>query len=124
MPLLFAASHKENTVKTSIRTTLALLAMAATGVLSTNAFADPMWDQAHPGRTEINHRIERQHQRIEHALHEGGIRPHKAERLHAFTNYVRRQEQAMASRHGGHLTAPERDRLNHELDRNSAEIGR
>ena len=111
-------------MKTSVRTSLALLALTtAAGVLGTNAFADPMWDQAHQGRAEINHRIEHQHQRIDQAVHEGRMRPRKADRLRAVTENVRGQEQTMASRHGGHLTAPERGRLNHELDRNSAAIG-
>ena len=111
-------------MKPPVRTTLALLIMTAAGILGTNAFAaDPGWDQAHPARVQINHRIEHQHQRIDQAVHEGRMRPRKADRLRAFTENVRSQEQAMASRHGGHLTPPERDRLNHELDRNSAAIG-
>ena len=111
-------------MKTSIRTTLALLTTLAAGAFASNAFAaDPGWDQAHPARAQINHRIEHQHQRIDQAVHEGRMRPRKADRLRAFTENVRSQEQAMASRHGGHLTPPERDRLNHELDRNSAAIG-
>jgi hypothetical protein len=112
-------------MKTPIRTTLALAVMTAAGALAGNAFAaDSGWDQAHPARTQINHRIEHQHQRIEQAVHEGRMRPRKAERLRAITRDVRAQEQAMASRHGGHLNAPERDRLNRELDRNSAAINR
>lgn len=90
----------------------ASLAMAG-GVAGAASAATP-WQNHHPGRVEVNHRINHLNRSIREERREGDLTPRQAMRMHARVHHIRMQERRMAARHGGHLTRHERARLNHE----------
>ena len=112
-------------MKTSVRTTLALLALtAAAGFLTSNAFAaDTPWQKNHPRREEVNHRIHKQNQRITREVRAGEISHKQAHQLRANDKAVRAQERSMARQDGGHITKLDQAALNQELNKNSKAIG-
>ncbi|OOG49898.1 hypothetical protein [Polaromonas sp. C04] len=112
-------------MKTSVRTTLALLALTtAAGFLTSNAFAaDTPWQKAHPRREEVNHRLHVQNQRITHEVKEGEITHQQAHQLRANDRGVRAQERSMARQDGSHITKVDDKALNQELNKNSKAIG-
>ena len=110
---------------TTVRTTLALLALSAAAVLSSSAFAaETPWQQHHPRRQEINHRLQHQNQRITHEVREGEMTHARAHQLRANDHSVRAQERLMARQDGGHITRADQAALNQELNRNSRVIGK
>lgn len=82
------------------------------------------WQDNHPRRVEVNHRLENQDMRINRNLREGNITPREAFRLHRNDRMIRNQERRDASFHGGHLTRMEQARLNHQENRMSGKIYR
>ena len=110
---------------TPVRTTLALLALSAAAVLSSSAFAAATpWQQHHPRRQEINHRLHQQNQRITHEVRQGEMTHARASQLRANDRSVRAQERLMARQQGGHITRADQTALNQQLNRNSRAIGK
>ncbi len=108
------------------RTTLAALAIAAalfgTG-LAGNAMAETPWQQNHPGRTEVNHRLARQNARIHQEVKEGDLSVQQARALHRDDRQIRTEERLMASQNGSHLTRQEWRTLNSQENGVSRQIG-
>ena len=103
---------------TTVRTTLALLALSAAAVLSSSAFAAATpWQQHHPRRQEIN-------KRITHEVRQGEMTHARAHQLRANAHSVRAQERLMARQHNGHITRADQTALNQQLNRNSHAIGK
>jgi hypothetical protein len=82
------------------------------------------WQDTHPRRVEVNHRLAHQDMRINRALHEGKITRHQAARLHREDRMMRREERRDAAFHGGHITLREQARLNHQENRVSGQLHR
>jgi len=97
------------------------LTMAA-GAVST-ASAATTWQDHHPRRVEVNHRLASENHRIRVERRQGEISAQKAHRLHKADYRIRLEERRMASRHHGHLTRGEQVRLNHQENRVSHRIG-
>jgi hypothetical protein len=76
------------------------------------------------GRADIEHRLERQSERIFRKVRTGFFTPTQGAALHAEDNRVREEMRAMEARHGSLLTREDRDVLNQQLDEISRRIGR
>jgi len=88
-----------------------------------SASASP-WQNAHPRRVEVNHRLAHQDMRINRNLREGKITPHQAANLHREDRMMRREERRDAAFHGGHITLRQQARLNRHENRVSGHIYR
>jgi hypothetical protein len=71
------------------------------------------WQDNHPRRVEVNHRLAHQDARINHDLRTGRITRWQAANLHREDRMIRMHERRDAALHGGHLTRFEQARLNH-----------
>ena len=78
----------------------------------------------HPRPTEVNRRLANQNRRIRAEVREGELTPRQANRLHHEDRQIRREERAMRSQNGGHLTRLEQRTLNQPENRVSRRIGR
>ena len=92
--------------------------IAATGLAITlgaaGAASATPWQNHHPRRVEVNHRLVHLNRSIRHERHTGQISAWQAHRLHARVHMIRHQERVLARRDGSHLTRGEQARLNHE----------
>ena len=95
--------------------------LALSGAASASAGT---WQDNHPRRVEVNHRLANQDMRINRNLHEGNISLREAARLHREDRMIRREERRDAAFHGGHITRFEQARLNHQENRVSGKIYR
>jgi len=97
-----------------------LLAMAGVaGLLAATAgssFAADGWEMAHPRRAQVNQRLDKQDRRIHEEVRHGAISREEGMRLHREDDRIRNEEEAMASRHGGHITPREQAKLNRQED--------
>lgn len=82
------------------------------------------WQQNHPRRVEVNHRLARQNVRINHELRRGEITRAEARKLHREDRFVRHEERFMASQHGSHITRAEKHALNQQENGISKQIAR
>lgn len=101
-----------------------VFASALLATFSGSAFAETGWERSHPRRDQVNDRLGNQDRRINHEYREGEIGKGRAQRLHREDRQIRREEQAMASRNGGHITPGEQHFLNRQEDSVSRQIGR
>ena len=107
------------------RSTLLAAVALLLGGLTSNAFADEAkFDKEHPRREEVNQRLENQDKRINKEVKEGEISKGQAAKLHREDRHVRKEERAMASKDGGHITKKEQERLNHQENKVSEQIGK
>lgn len=111
-----------------IRKSRSALFIASTillGGIAINAFADEAkFDKDHPRRAEVNKRLENQDQRIKEEVKEGKMSKGEAAKLHKEDHQIRKEERAMASEHGGHITKKEQEKLNHQENKVSNQIGK
>jgi hypothetical protein len=103
--------------------TVAAVAFSLAG-LATTSFADTAWQKHHPRREEVNHRLANQNRRIHEERKEGEITKGQAARLHREDRNIRREERAMASTNGGHVTKAEQRALNQQENQVSRQIGK
>jgi hypothetical protein len=82
------------------------------------------WQNDHPRRVEVNHRLAHQDMRINRNLRDGHITTREAMRLHRDDRMIRHEERRDAAFHGSHLTRMEQARLNHQENRTSRQIYR
>jgi len=82
------------------------------------------WQNDHPRRVEVNHRLAHQDMRINRNLREGKITPRQAMRLHREDHMIRREERRDAALHNGHITRTQQARLNAHENRASGKIYR
>jgi hypothetical protein len=103
-----------------------VLALGAVACLAgaTAASAGTPWQNNHPRRVEVNHRLANQSRRIGAERRDGQITRAQAHALRAEDRGVRAQERFDASRHGGHITRREQRQLNRQENRVSRQIGR
>jgi hypothetical protein len=108
------------TTRNTILFTAAL--MLASTAASTFA-AEGEFNKTHPRRAEVNHRLDNQDKRINQEVKEGEMSKAKATKLHKEDRHIRKEERAMASKHGGHITKQEQKKLNRQEDAVSKKIG-
>jgi len=109
----------------SIRRVVMLTAASLTlTALAGNALADTQWEKEHPRREEVNNRLANQNQRIKTERKEGEISKAQARKLHAEDHAIRKEERAMASTNGGHITKSEQKALNQQENQVSRQIGK
>ncbi|MCU4414646.1 hypothetical protein KTH71_11470 [Acinetobacter sp. WU_MDCI_Axc73] len=80
------------------------------------------WQNTHPRRVEVNHRLENQNHRIRHDIHNGSISRDEAQNLHQQDRGIRAEERADARVNGSHITMQEKHQLNHEENNVSQQI--
>ena len=109
--------------RTKLFTTLLIAAaLAVPGVAS----AATKWQNHHPARTAINHRLANQQHRITAERREGEITRGQALAMRSDDHAIRAQERADARADGnhGHLNHAQVRQLNGELNANSRAIGK
>ncbi|MDD5249726.1 MAG: hypothetical protein PHY45_12105 [Rhodocyclaceae bacterium] len=82
------------------------------------------WQKNHPRRAEVNQRLANQHQRINTEVKEGDLTRGQAAKLKRDDRRIRREERAMASQNGGHITKQEQRTLNRQENAVSNQIGK
>ncbi|HVN30303.1 MAG TPA: hypothetical protein VMT64_17520 [Candidatus Binataceae bacterium] len=80
------------------------------------------WQNHHPRRAEVNHRLGKQNHRIDAGLKKGQLTAGEAAQLHTEDQQIRAQEQADAAAHNGHITKAEKHQLNQEEKAESKQI--
>lgn len=111
---------------TSITTRKAIILGASAlliGITGVARAQDTNWDKEHPRREEVNKRLENQNERIHKEVAEGEMSKAKAARLHKEDHQIRKEERAMASQNGGHITKEEQKTLNQQENAVSRKIG-
>ncbi len=80
------------------------------------------FNQTHPRRAEVNHRLAAENARIRHGVKEGTITPKEAAQLHSEVHGVRVEERTDAAEHNGHITKAEQHQLNQDENAVSRDI--
>jgi hypothetical protein len=101
--------------------TVLICAFAAGGAGS--AMAETQWEKDHPRRDQVNDQLHNQNKRIKKEVKEGEITKQQAAHLHKKDHQIRREERAMASQNGGHITKQEQRTLNQQENAVSRQIG-
>ena len=78
------------------------------------ASAGTPWQNHHPRRVEVNHRLANLNHSIRVERRDGHLTAWQARRMHAHVHMIRLQERRFARHDGSHLTRGEQARLNHE----------
>ncbi len=86
--------------------------------------AETQWQKDHPRRTEVNARLANQNKRINNEVKSGEITKAQGAQLHKNDRQIRKEERAMASQNGGHITKTEQKALNQQENANSKKIGK
>jgi hypothetical protein len=100
------------------------LFVAFLGIANISMAQDGSFDKNHPRRAEVNQRLNNQDRRINHDVRDGDMSRRQANNLHQRDHQIRREERRMASRHGGHITKHEQNRLNRQENHTSRRIHR
>ena len=101
-----------------------LLTTAALGAMLAGAgVADAQtWQQRHPRRAEVNHRLAHQNARIDAGLRDHQLTRREAHQLRSDDRSIRGEERADASVHGSHITRGEQRQINAQENANSRAI--
>jgi len=99
-------------------------AVVSLAALVGTASADTTWQKNHPRRTQVNHRLANQNNRIRTDVKDGTLSKGQAATLHQEDHQVRQEERDMASQNGGHITKQEQATLNSQENGISRQIGR
>ena len=102
---------------------MGLVIAAGAATTASTASAGTPWQNHHPRRVEVNHRLNHEDHRIATERHFGLISAHRAHYLRAADRHVRMQERVFARHHDGHISRGEQHRLNREENRLSHHIG-
>ena len=82
------------------------------------------WARSHPRRAEVNARLNNQNKRINEERREGDLTRGQAANLHKEDRQIRKEERAMASQNGGHISRQEQRTLNRQENAVSWQIGK
>ena len=104
--------------------TVALMGAALAITAATAASAETAWQEHHPRRVEVTHRLANQNRRITMERREGELTRAQAHSLRSQDRAIRAEERAYASEHGSHITRAEQRQLNGQLNTVSREIAR
>jgi len=103
---------------------IAVLSAFVAGTAGSVMAAEGQWAKNHPRRDQVNDRLENQNKRINQEVKEGEITKGQAAKLHRRDRQIRREERAMASQNGGHITKQEQRTLNQQENAVSRQIGK
>jgi hypothetical protein len=121
------AFQEEMYMLKSIRTALTVAVVTLSlGGLATSALADTdtKWQKNHPRREQVNNRLANQNKRIKNEVKQGEMSKTQAAKLHREDRAIRKEERAMASTNGGHVTKAEQKALNQQENQVSKQIGK
>jgi hypothetical protein len=108
----------------NLRKTFALIGVVGMlAAVTGNSFAATEFQKDHPRRAEVNHRLANQDKRIHNEVKTGKISKAQAKQLHHEDHQIRKEEHAMASQNGGHITKQEQRTLNQQENGVSKQIG-
>jgi hypothetical protein len=93
---------------------IAAMGLAVVAGGATTASANTVWQDHHPRRVEVNHRLANLNHQVRAERREGDISAWQAARQHTRVHQIRMQERRDAAFHRGHLTRAEQARLNHQ----------
>jgi hypothetical protein len=105
----------------SKRLSFAAMLVSLAGLVGT-ASAETAWQKNHPRRTQVNQRLANQNKRIHQDVKNGTLSKSQAANLHHQDRQVRREERAMASQNGGHITKSEQKVLNSQENKISGQV--
>lgn len=103
---------------------LSVLVAIAAGAAGSSFAADTKWEKHHPRRDQVNDRLANQNKRISTEVKEGDLTKAQAAGLRKEDRQIRREERAMASQNGGHITKLEQKALNQQENAVSKQIGK
>jgi hypothetical protein len=107
------------------RTVLGAVGAAAfMACISAGAMAETPWQQDHPRRVEVNHRLDNLNGRIRQERQDGQISGTEASAMHSEAHQIRQEERGMAAANGSHITRGEQHLLNQQENAVSAQVGR
>ena len=107
-------------IKRYVVAVAAVLAVTVAG----SAMAASDWKKDHPRRAQVNSRLNNQNQRIKNEVKSGEMSKGQAAKLHKEDRQIRKEERAMASQNGGHITKQEQRTLNQQENAVSRQIGK
>lgn len=119
--------------KSSKALAIAILTLFITGIVGNAMAAEEHenhkaekkeWNKKHPRRHEVNQRLNNQDKRINKEVKEGEMTKQQASKLHKEDRQTRKEERAMASQNGGHITKEEQKVLNQQENAVSKQIGK
>lgn len=113
-----------NATNTGKTVSLVLIAAFAVGMATSTYANEGEFNKNHPRRAEVNKRMDNQNKRINKEVKEGEISKGQAAKLHKEDHQIRREEHAMASQNGGHITKQEQKTLNQQENAVSKQIGK
>jgi hypothetical protein len=105
------------------------LSLVLAGLVSASIFSVPSIAQTapvpdHPRENEVNQRLDNQQGRIDQGLANGTMTGRQAARDESHDANIAQREAVDESKHDGHLTKGEQNRLNRSENRNSRRIHR
>jgi hypothetical protein len=100
------------------------LACAFVAATSVGASAENRWQQNHPRRVEVNHRLGNLNERIGQERRDGQINRMQAWKEHREVHQIRMEERAMARKDGSHLTRADQRSLNQQENWVSGQVGK
>jgi hypothetical protein len=99
-------------------------AFAFVAAVSANASAADRWQNNHPRRVEVNHRMANLNHRISQERRDGQISRAQAWHEHREVHQMRMEERAMARRDNTHLTRADQHALNQQENAVSKQVGK
>lgn len=87
------------------------------------SFAGTAWQNSHPRRVEVNHRLGNENHRINQDRRGGELSRGQARQLHREDGQIRQEERNMAAQDHGHLTHADQRVLNRQENRLNHQIG-
>jgi hypothetical protein len=116
-------TQKEHIMNKSIFTKVAASfgIFAVLTCASATSFAST-WQEQHPRRAQVNHRIEHQKNVIKKEVASGEMSKSEAKTLLKKEHAIRVEQKAMAAQHNGHITKQEQLILNKQLNATRKEI--
>jgi hypothetical protein len=103
---------------------LNLAGLVCVALISTRSMAQTAPVPDHPRENEVNQRLDNQQARIDQGLANGTMSGKQAARDEKHDENIAQREAVDESKHNGHLTKPEQNRLNRSENKNSRRIYR
>ena len=96
--------------------------IAGAMLLARPGMAEDQWQEHHPRRHEVNHRLHHENKRIDEGIKKGQLNPGETQQLRSEQASIHEQEKADAAANGGHITNAEKHQLNSEENNLSHQI--
>jgi hypothetical protein len=106
----------------NLKVKMALAGLVAAVMLGSGTSFANEWQNYHPRRVEVNHRLRNQNYRINQGLRDGQLTHAEASQLRSEDRSVLHQERVDARYDDGHITRPEDRVLNQEENGISQQI--